>query len=262
MHDFMKTAIEIVRRAGAIQKSRVGSRMRVSHKATDIDLVTEVDVAVEEMFVGIIRSRFPDHDILAEEKVRPQTSATHRWIFDPIDGTVNFAHGLPIFCAALALEIAGEVALGAVYDATRDELFTAERGQGAFLNGAHLSVSAAPRLSESLVCTGFPYDVDTRLDELLAVFGAFLVRSRAVRRLGSAAIDMCYVAAGRLDGFWEERLHPWDTAGAALIVREAGGTVTDFTGDPYHHAIPHVVASNGHIHAEMLAAIADGRSRQ
>lgn len=234
--------------------------VRVDKKGA-IDLVTEVDVAVERWFRDFIAERFPDHTILAEElqaaspAARAGAPATHRWIFDPIDGTTNFAHGLPIFCASLALEIDGVVMVGAVYDPTRQELFTAERGGGAFLNGRRIQVSAATNLIDALLCTGFPYDVHESGEDILGLFSAFIRRSRAVRRLGSAALDLCYVAAGRLDGFWEQRLKPWDVAAGALIVEEAGGTINGMDGGPFTLAGGHIVASNGPVQAGMLQVI-------
>ena len=175
---------------------------------------------------------------------------------DPIDGTTNFAHGLPIFCASLALELDGVVTLGAVFDPTRDELFTAERGFGAWLNGERLSVSTNDRLVDSLLVTGFPYTVHEQADEMLGLFGAFISASRAVRRLGSAALDVCYVAAGRMEGFWEQGLGTWDIAAAALLVEEAGGRVSDLDGGPFVLRTGRLVASNGRVHDEMLATIA------
>jgi myo-inositol-1(or 4)-monophosphatase len=260
-HDplLLATAIEAVLRAGDLQMAQFGAVTRVSKKGA-IDLVTDVDLRVEEMFRGLIAERFPDHAILAEERAGTELvppGARYRWIFDPIDGTTNFAHGLPIFCATVALEIDGRVELGAVYDPTRRELFTAERGGGAFLNGAPLRVSEADCLLDALLCTGFPYDVHETLDEVVGLFGRFVARARGVRRLGSAALDLCYVAAGRLDGFWEQRLHPWDVAAGVLLVEEAGGRVTDFAGGPFRLDGGEVVASNGRIHDEMVAVVRD-----
>jgi myo-inositol-1(or 4)-monophosphatase len=258
---YLATAIEAVVRAGDMQMARFGKVMRVDRKSA-IDLVTEADVEIEQMFRALIEARFPDHDVLAEEMgagVRPE--ASHRWIFDPIDGTTNYAHGVPIFCAALALEIDGEIEVGAIYDPNRRELYTAERGVGAWLNGAPLRVSQAATLIDALLVTGFPYSVHEELDEVLAVFRDFVGRARAIRRLGSAAIDMCWVAAGRMDGFWEAGLQPWDAAAAALLVREAGGRVTEFDGAPWQSSSPTITASNGTLHDEMLAVLAAGRSR-
>ena len=251
------TAIEAVLRAGEIQLARFRTDLGVRKKGP-IDLVTDVDVEIESMFRDLIRERYPDHAIVAEELdagTGAAHGATHCWVFDPIDGTVNYAHGLPFFCASLALEIEGVTRAAAVFDPVREELFTAERGGGARLNGAPLAVSTTGSLIDALLCTGFPYDVHETLDEVIGLFRAFVGRARAVRRLGSAALDLCYVAAGRLDGFWEQRLHPWDTAAGALIVEEAGGRMSALDGGPFRPADGHVVASNGRLHDEMLAAI-------
>jgi myo-inositol-1(or 4)-monophosphatase len=260
---FLTTAVEAVVRAGDLQMAHFGRSFHIDKKGT-IDLVTEVDVAVERMFRAMIAERFPDHQILAEEMggaaSAPQGPC---WVFDPIDGTTNFAHGLPIFCASLALEIDGVAEAGAVYDPNRKELFTAERGGGAFLNGRPLHVSSALRLVDAMLVTGFPYDVHARVDEIVGLFGAFVGQARAVRRLGSAAIDLCYVAAGRMDGFWEADLKPWDIAAGALIVAEAGGRVTTTSGGPFTSRGGQVLATNGHLHDQMLAVIAafrDGRA--
>ena len=252
----LQTAIEIVLQAGAIQQQRRGSALRIDKKGP-IDLVTEVDVEIERMCRGVIAARFPQHVVVAEELPNADAPGAggHRWIFDPIDGTVNYAHGLPIYCSSLALEVDGRMEIGAVYDPCREELFVAERGAGARLNGAPLHVSSAERLLDALLCTGFPYDVHETAGEVLALFGAFVRRARAVRRLGSAALDLCYVAAGRLDGFWEQRLHAWDTAAAALMVEEAGGRITDLEGGSFSAFQGDVLASNGLLHDQMAAVI-------
>ena len=257
---FLTTAIEAVVRAGDLQIARFGRDFQIDKKGT-IDLVTEVDVAVERMFRGLVAERFPDHHVLAEEFGGAEdVPAGACWVFDPIDGTTNFAHGLPIFCASLALEIDGVAEVAAVYDPNRRELFTAERGNGAFLNGRPLRVSAAARLVDALLVTGFPYDVHARVEEIVGLFGAFVGKARAVRRLGSAAIDLCYVAAGRMDGFWETDLQPWDIAGGGLIVAEAGGRVTNTDGEPFTSRGGHVLATNGHLHDVMLAVIMSFRA--
>ena len=249
---YLTTAIEAVVRAGDLQMARFGQHIQVDKKGT-IDLVTEVDLAVERMFRAMIAERFPSHQILAEElggaAVVP---AGPCWIFDPIDGTTNYAHGLPIFCASLGLEIDGVAEIAAVYDPNRRELFTAERGGGAFLNGKPMRVSSASRLVDALLVTGFPYDVHARVDEIVGLFAAFVGEARAVRRLGSAAIDLCWVAAGRMDGFWENDLNAWDVAGGALIVAEAGGRVTGMDGKPFSSRGREVLATNGRLHGAML----------
>jgi myo-inositol-1(or 4)-monophosphatase len=258
---YLATAIEAVVRAGDLQMARFQTGVRVDRKSA-IDLVTEVDVEIERAFRALIASRFPDHDVLAEELgAGPRPGATHRWIFDPIDGTTNFAHGVPIFCASLALEVEGQVVVGAVYDPNRRELFTAERGVGAWLNGAPIRVSPTTAMIEALLVTGFPYSVHEDLDAVVALFRDFVGRARAIRRLGSAALDLCWLAAGRMDAFWEAGLQPWDTAAAALLVTEAGGRVTAFDGSPWTPGLPTIVASNGPLHDEMLAVLAAWRAR-
>lgn len=257
---FLTTAVEAVVRAGDVMLERFGTDVRVDKKGT-IDLVTEVDVAIEHEFRGLIAARFPEHTVLGEEMGGSATPPQGPcWVFDPIDGTTNFAHGLPIFCASLALEVDGVAQVAAVYDPTRRELFTAERGGGAFLNGKPLRVSSAATLVESVLVTGFPYDVHARVQEIVGLFAEFVGRARAVRRLGSAAIDLCYVAAGRMDGFWERDLKAWDIAGGALMVTEAGGTITGFGGEPFFSRGRDVVASNGRIHQAMLDVIAGPRT--
>lgn len=257
---FLATAIEAVVRAGEFQKSRFGSKISI-HKKGRIDLVTEVDLEVERMFRAMIAARFPDHAVLAEEMgetvpaaaLNASSGPRYRWVFDPLDGTSNYAHGIPIYCATLALEIDGVPAVGAVFDPSRNELFTAERGVGAWMNGERLHVSETGVLSDAMLVTGFPYDVRERLDDFLALFGEYLRSARAVRRLGSAAIDLCWVAAGRMDGFWERGLNAWDVMAGGLIVQEAGGRVTAFDGGPWQPFDGHVLASNGLIHEAMTA---------
>jgi myo-inositol-1(or 4)-monophosphatase len=252
---FLTTAIEAVVSAGDVMMSRVGSDVHIAKKGT-IDLVTEVDLEIEAMFRTMIGARFPDHAVLGEEMGGSATApAGPCWVFDPIDGTTNFAHGLPIFCSSLALEIDGVAEVGAVYDPNRKELFTAERGGGAWLNGKPIQVSAAATLVDAMLVTGFPYDVHARVEEIVGLFAAFVGQARAVRRLGSAAIDLCYVAAGRLDAFWERDLKPWDIAAGALIVSEAGGQLTNMSGAPFTSRGQNVVASNGLLHPAMLEVI-------
>jgi myo-inositol-1(or 4)-monophosphatase len=258
---YLSTAIEAVVRAGAIQLAHFGRDIRVTKKG-NIDLVTDVDVAVEQMFRRLIAERLPDHHVLGEELGGSAAIPSGPcWVFDPIDGTTNYAHGLPIFCASLALEIGGTEEVAAIYDPTREELFTAERGGGAFLNGMPLHVSATSTLLDALLVTGFPYDVHSRVDDIVGLFGAFVGQARAVRRLGSAAIDLCYVAAGRMDGFWEQDLKPWDVAAGGLIVAEAGGRVTNWNSGEFSSRDPAVLATNGRIHEAMLDVIREHRSR-
>ena len=256
------TAAEAVLQAGAIQRAHFGTDVQVDKKGV-IDLVTQVDLEVERRFRSTIEERFPSHTVLAEElgshagvPARPP----YCWVFDPLDGTVNYAHGLPIFCASLALEIDGVPTIAAVYDPLREELYTAESGAGARLNGVPLRVSTTSTLVDGMLCTGFPYDVHETVDEVIGLFGAFVAEARAVRRLGSAALDLCYVAAGRFDGFWEQRLHPWDMAAGALIVAEAGGRVSTMAGEPFDSREGSILATNGLLHDAMLG-IVRGRSR-
>jgi myo-inositol-1(or 4)-monophosphatase len=261
---FLATAAEIVLKAGAIQIERRASGFRVDKKG-EIDLVTEVDLECERMCRALLAERFPTHDILAEELGATATArqpSRFRWVFDPLDGTTNYAHGLSIFCSSLALEIDGCPEVGAVYDPTRRELFTAERGEGARVNGVPLHVSTTTELLDALLVTGFPYDVHRHSRDLVALFGAFLARARAVRRLESAALDLCYVAAGRLDGFWEEALKPWDVSAGALILEEAGGRITGIDGTPFNPTAGHLIASNGRLHDEMLAVVSEFRSKK
>jgi myo-inositol-1(or 4)-monophosphatase len=254
---YLATAIEAVLRAGEVQMRQFGGAMQVDKKGA-IDLVTNIDIEVERGFRAMIAERFPDHVVLGEEFVQAgQREAVPRfcWVFDPVDGTTNYAHGLPIFCSSLALEIDGDPVAAAVYDPTRRELFTAERGHGAWLNGRPIRVSSADALIDALLVTGFPYTVQQDPGELVGLFGEFLKTSRAVRRLGSAALDLCYVAAGRFEAFWEQKLNPWDISAGALLVQEAGGRVTDSAGGAFSSRTGSIVASNGRIHDAVVETI-------
>jgi myo-inositol-1(or 4)-monophosphatase len=247
-------ATEAVLRAGRIQKQRYGSGVAIEYKG-EIDLVTEVDRDCELAILEAIRSRYPDHDIVTEETDLARTGSRHVWFVDPLDGTVNFAHSYPFFCASVALAVDGEVVAGAVFDPVRDELFSAEKGAGAHLNGRRLRDTEASRLIESLVITGFPYDLHEKLAERLRPFNRVMGLARAVRRDGSAALDLCYVAAGRADGFWEEILKPWDMHAGRLIVEEAGGRATRLDGSPLGMGPDGIVATNGRIQDALVEAL-------
>lgn len=249
-------AIETARDAGRVLLEKFG-RIETVTKKGDINLVTEADLASEALIVERISSHFPRHAILAEEAgnaVVTGTAGGHKWIIDPLDGTTNYAHGYPCFCVTLALEHEGEVVLGVTYDPTRNELFAAEKGHGATLNGKPIRVSATDELENALLVTGFPYDIKHR-DKFARHLTEFLLSSRGVRRDGSAAIDMAYVAAGRFDGFWEEGLNPWDVAAGKLLIEEAGGVVSYYDGSKFDIYKPPIVASNGMIHAAMLKVL-------
>ena len=254
---FLATAVEAVLRAGEVQMQHFGTEIRVDKKGV-IDLVTEIDIEIEREFRAMISARFPDHDVLGEEFGAGGREGIPQfcWVFDPIDGTTNYAHGLPIFCASLALELDGQPIVAAIYDPSRRELFTAERGQGARLNGQPIRVSATTTLIDSLLVTGFHYDVQKDPSEVIALFSTSHA-SRAVRRLGSAALDLC-ASRRALDGFWEKKLQPWDVAAGALIVAEAGGRVTAMSGAPYGSREGSMLASNGLIHTQMLKTIRGG----
>ena len=218
-----------------------------------IDLVTSVDRQSERIIVDTLQRAFPDHSILAEEETNQRTSQTpYLWLVDPLDGTTNFAHGFPQFCVSIALQYEDESLLGLVYDPIRDECFEAMRGQGATLNGKPIKTSMIDELDKSLLATGFPYDRRDLADFYLTYFKAFMTRCQGIRRSGSAALDLCYLACGRLDGFWELKLKPWDVAAGSLIVREAGGTLSDFLGNPFTIWGQETLASNRLIHDEMV----------
>jgi myo-inositol-1(or 4)-monophosphatase len=243
-------AIEAALAGGRILRHGIGQVRQIRHKG-EVDLVTEIDVASEEAVVGVIRRHFPQHRILAEEGSVGGDDPRARWIIDPLDGTTNYAHGFPFFCVSVGYEEDGEMVAGAIYDPVLDELFLAERGRGATVNGRPMAVSAVERVGQALLTTGFPYD-RTRLPRALRQFERMSHRSRAVRRMGSAALDLAYVAAGRLDGYWEASINAWDVAAGLVLVLEAGGRVSGLRGEPFAVDGGDVLASNGRLHGEML----------
>jgi myo-inositol-1(or 4)-monophosphatase len=241
--------------AGTLLREKLHDRHTVQYKGK-INLVTEADRLSETLIMKRINRSFPGHDILTEESPETTNGSGFRWIIDPLDGTTNYAHGYPVFCVSIALEVAGEIRLGAVYNPMLAELFTAEKGEGASLNGNRIAVSRTANLSKGLLATGFPYDIREDRNNNMNYFTALAMNAQAVRRSGSAALDLAYVAAGRFDGFWELKLMPWDTAAGWLLVTEAGGVVTDLCGGPYGLSSPHIMAGNGIINGEMLRILA------
>lgn len=249
-----RTLLEALAKAGKIIGSNFGKKQTITKKGT-FNIVTEIDKASEKAVVGLILKRFPRHSILAEESPAI-TGSECRWIIDPIDGTTNFAHGFPIVSVSIGFERNGRLEMGGVFDPFRKELFFAERGKGATLNGKRIHVSETRTLEDSLLATGFPYDRNTKTEDYLGMLRIFLTRIQGIRRGGSAAIDLCYVACGRFDGYYEMKLAPWDKAGGMLIVEEAGGKLTDFSGMPLTLLGPQNLATNGLLHQEMLKALA------
>ncbi|HWR81809.1 MAG TPA: inositol monophosphatase family protein [Candidatus Deferrimicrobium sp.] len=259
---YVRFAGDVATEAGALLKRGFNrsARGRVTYKGR-INPVTEYDVKSERYIASRIRRRFPGHALLAEEGSSAKERSQFRWIVDPLDGTVNYAHGFPIYCVSIALEYDGVIVVGVVYDPERDELFSAGRGISVFLNGRKITVSVETSLRRSLLATGFGYNVSTVKRNNLGLFARMVKTAQAVRRPGSAAIDLCWLACGRLDGFWEFYLHPWDTAAGWLIVEEAGGKVTRLSGRPYAISAVDILATNGRIHKAMMAALS-GRSRK
>jgi myo-inositol-1(or 4)-monophosphatase len=248
-------AIQTARDAGAILAGRMGRALQVSNKGA-IDLVTESDLASEKLIIDRIKTHYPRHAILAEESgateglIGESQENEWRWIIDPLDGTTNYAHGYPCFCVSIGIERRGRMEIGVIYDPTRDEMFAAERGQGATLNDRRIRVSTVDDLNSAMVCTGFPYNVRERPD-FARDFANFTMHAQAVRRDGSASLDLANVACGRFDGFWEDGLRPWDIAAGVLLIEEAGGRISDFNGNELDIYTPKVLASNGLIHDAM-----------
>jgi myo-inositol-1(or 4)-monophosphatase len=252
--DYLDSAVQAALAAGEMQRKRLWGEHRIDFKG-EKNLVTEVDRDSEALIIRSLRTVCPDCDILAEESGAVSQGSPFRWIIDPLDGTTNYAHGFPWFAVSIALEIDGMVRLAVIYHPVMDEMFTAMLGDGAMLNGQRISVSRREPLGNSLLATGFPYDRTRSNENNFDNFIEFQLTARAVRRAGAAALDLAYVAAGRLDGYWETKLHPWDVAAGKLLVEEAGGIITNHSGDPYSLEDPRILASNGLIHREMLQVL-------
>lgn len=247
-------AVAAAARAGTILCNKWGRSHHVEKKGA-IDLVTEADLASEAAILRIIRSAFPNHAILAEERGVKVGEDHHKWIVDPLDGTTNYAHHLPEFSLSIAFASRGNIVFGLILSPVLGELFCAARGRGATLNGRPIRVSNTRTVADSLLVTGFPYDLPPVIKELLARMERCMMAAQGIRRLGSAALDLCYVACGRFDGFWEQNLASWDTAAGMIIVQEAGGVVTDFSEEPFHIEKKEILATNGHIHGEMAGLL-------
>jgi myo-inositol-1(or 4)-monophosphatase len=251
---YKQTAIAAAYKAADILRSRFGNLCQV-HKKDAVEIVTEADTESEKEIISAIRVRFPEHSILSEESGLKAGNADFRWVIDPLDGTVNFAHQVPLFCISIGLTYRDDIVLGVVLNPVNGELYTAQQGEGAHLNGRPIRVSAIPKTSESLLGTGFPYHLQDNFEPIMTRYRNCLQASQAVRRLGSAALDICYVAGGRFEGFWEQDLKPWDTAAGVLIAAEAGATVSTFTNQPYRLGDREILVTNGHIHDEMIGLL-------
>ncbi len=254
-----RVAIDAARAAGQLLKSELSGSRRIAYKGSPTNLVTEMDARVEELIVGRLAAAFPDDAVLAEERGATAGRSGRRWIIDPLDGTTNYAHGFPAFGVSIALESARRIELGVIYDPNLDELFVAERGHGSTVNDQALSVSTTATLDESLLATGFPYNIREGGDNNLKEYAAFSVRARAVRRMGSAVLYLAWLASGRLDGYWELRLGPWDVAAGSLLVEEAGGRITSLSGGALDLDAPTLVATNGRIHEAVLEVLREIR---
>jgi len=254
MTSYLKRATTIAKKAGELQIQKLGTAHKVEFKG-EINIVTEVDKACEQLIVDYLHAEFPDHDILSEEGSGSRQHSDYKWIIDPLDGTTNYAHAYPFFAVSIALEHCGEIILGVVYEPNRNEMFTAEKGKGSFLNDLPISVSKTKILIESLLVTGFAYNFKKSTRANLEHFKNMLFAAQAVRRDGAAAIDLCYVACGRYDGFWEQNLFPWDVAAGMLIVKEAGGQITDFVSKDFSIYGKELLASNRLLHPFLLEVL-------
>lgn len=249
-----QTAVETAIEAGNLLKTLRRGQVEVKHKGA-VDLVTEADLAAQQLIIDSLSAAHP-YPVRAEESPDIEIKSDTYWLVDPLDGTTNYAHEFPIYCVAIALMQGGEPSLGVVYDPNLDQLFVARHGSGATRNGISIKVSGTSDLNNSLLATGFPYDIREHSEPTLKIFGAFAVKAQGIRRAGAAALDLCYVACGRIDGFWESGLKPWDTAAAGLIALEAGALASDYSGHVFSHFRPEAVFSNGFIHEQMLGVLA------
>lgn len=255
MKQFLTVAQEAAHQAGALLRANWLEPKTIEIKTDIVDLVTNVDKAADALITNILHACFPTHKVIAEESAVSGQESPYRWYIDPLDGTTNFAHSFPHFGVSIALAHESQMLVGVVYDPLRDETFCASRGNGATLNGSPIHVSPSPTLDQALVLTGFPYDRRKRSEFYLRFYQAFMMRTQGVRRSGSAALDLCYVACGRADAFWEWRLHPWDTAAGSLIVEEAGGRMSNFSDEPFDITGEQTLASNGLLHQEMVEVL-------
>jgi myo-inositol-1(or 4)-monophosphatase len=261
MKDLLSVAREAALKAGGILKDNIHGIREITFKG-EINLVTEMDMRSERAVVETLLASFPDHGIIAEEETTIRNGSGFTWIIDPLDGTTNYAHGYPCFSVSIALERDDEIVLGVVYDPMRDELFSAQKGKGAFLNGKPIKVSGIDTLIKSLLATGFPYDRKVSDKNNLDYFHELLMASQEVRRDGSAALDLCYVASGRFDGFWELKLKPWDVAAGSIIVTEAGGRVSDLSGSRFSIRDDELLSSNGKVHEQMAGILREVERRK
>ncbi|MFC1490040.1 inositol monophosphatase family protein [Candidatus Latescibacterota bacterium] len=252
--NFLKTACDAARESGEILRSHFGKKNEISYKGR-IDLVTDVDIKSEKAIINIIKSQYPDHDIITEETDPKLKGSKFRWIIDPVDGTVNYAHNYPFAAVSIALEIDGIIEIGVVYNPMMEEFFSARRGQGAYLNDAPIAVSNTSALEQSFLATGFPYDIKENPENNLNYFNHLIMRTQAIRRDGSAALNLCYTAMGRFDGFWELRLSPWDMAAGCLIGIESGAKISKMNGEPFSVYEPDLLITNGIIHENLLKEI-------
>lgn len=257
MISVLEFAIQCAFESGRIQAEYFQKRIGIHHKG-EINIVTDVDIACQKRIIELIEKEYPEDCIIAEEKVNIFDEERNKWIIDPLDGTTNYAHGYPFFCTSIAYEVKGEVVVGVVYNPILNELFFSQKGQGAYFNGEKMHVSSINDMKQALLSTGFPYDLPTSTKNNINHFVNFLYHAQAVRRDGSAAMNLAYIACGRFDGHWEMKLNPWDMAAGALLVREAGGTITDFKGEDFSIYGDELVASNGLLHDRLIEVLREG----